>query len=53
MAVWAIAMAALLQGQGKMDEAVKMLEDNVLTHDRYVKWSGVERDQRYSLLTDG
>lgn len=38
VAVWAIGMAAVLQGQGKMDEAVKMLEDNVLVHDRYVSF---------------
>ncbi|KFG77782.1 hypothetical protein MANI_020202 [Metarhizium anisopliae] len=34
VAVWAIGTAALLQAQGKMDEAAKVLEDNVLVHDR-------------------
>jgi hypothetical protein len=42
VAVWAIGMAAILQRQGKMDEAVKMLNDNVLTHDRYVELAVLE-----------
>lgn len=39
VAVRAIGLAALLQGQGKMDEAIKILEENVLVHDRYVVMS--------------
>ncbi|TWU71231.1 Mitochondrial outer membrane protein iml2 [Metarhizium rileyi] len=44
MAVWAIGMAALLQGQGKMDDAVKLLDDHVLAYDKSVFKGGHKDD---------
>ncbi|KAG5999420.1 hypothetical protein E4U54_001857 [Claviceps lovelessii] len=35
MAVWAISMSSILQSMGKMDEAIQLLEQNVLLHDKY------------------
>lgn len=34
MAVWAISMASLLRGQGKLEDARSVLGQNVLNHDR-------------------
>lgn len=35
LAVWAIGMSSILQGVGKMDDAVHLLQQNVLLHDKY------------------
>ncbi|KAG5982814.1 hypothetical protein E4U55_001308 [Claviceps digitariae] len=43
VAVWAIGMSSILQGMGKMDEAVQLLEQNVLLHDKSV-FKGRQRD---------
>jgi hypothetical protein len=34
MAVWAVSMASLLRGAGKLDEARKLLQEKVIVHDR-------------------
>ncbi|KAG5951935.1 hypothetical protein E4U53_001970 [Claviceps sorghi] len=43
VAVWAISMSSILQGMGKVDEAVQVLEQNVLLHDRSV-FKGRQKD---------
>ncbi|KHN94118.1 Outer membrane protein, IML2, mitochondrial/Tetratricopeptide repeat protein 39 [Metarhizium album ARSEF 1941] len=43
VAVWAIGMAALLRAQGKMDDAAKILQDNVLAYDGSV-FKGTHKD---------
>ncbi|KND92029.1 Mitochondrial outer membrane protein iml-2 [Tolypocladium ophioglossoides CBS 100239] len=42
-AVWAVGLAALLRGQGKLEEAKAVLEENVLAHDRAV-FKGPNKD---------
>ncbi|KAG6000496.1 hypothetical protein E4U21_005402 [Claviceps maximensis] len=43
LAVWAISTSSILQGMGKMDEAVQLLEQNVLMHDKSV-FKGRQKD---------
>ncbi|KAG6040348.1 hypothetical protein E4U41_000818 [Claviceps citrina] len=43
LAVWAISMSTILQGMGKMDKAVQLLEQNVLLHDKSV-FKGPQKD---------
>ncbi|KAG5921955.1 hypothetical protein E4U42_005644 [Claviceps africana] len=43
VAVWAISMSSILQGMGKVDEAIQLLEQNVLSHDRSV-FKGRQKD---------
>ncbi|KAK2590847.1 Mitochondrial outer membrane protein iml2 [Conoideocrella luteorostrata] len=44
MAVAAISVSSILQGMGKMDEAVAMLDEHVLSHDRYAFKGGHKDD---------
>ncbi|KAK5996788.1 Inclusion body clearance protein IML2 [Cladobotryum mycophilum] len=43
VAVWALSMASLLRGMGKLDEARTVLKENVLVHDRSI-FKGVIKD---------
>ncbi|RFU81957.1 mitochondrial outer membrane iml-2 [Trichoderma arundinaceum] len=42
-AVWAVCMASLLRGAGKLDEARKVLQEKVIAHDRSV-FKGAAKD---------
>ncbi|KAL7793622.1 hypothetical protein V8C37DRAFT_102414 [Trichoderma ceciliae] len=43
MAVWAVSMASLLRGAGKLDEARNLLQEKVIAHDRSV-FKGTSKD---------
>ncbi|GAB0137760.1 hypothetical protein EsDP_00006014 [Epichloe bromicola] len=43
LAVWAIGVSSVLRGMGKMDEAIRVLDENVLSHDESV-FKGGHRD---------